>query len=100
MPSYDRHGWTGTVVTKARRYLRTKGRHQPCGRCGRVLDLDVELWTVGHILDRQDGGQNVASNYRVECGPCNFSAGAKRRHQREAVSKRGNQLSSQRLRSW
>jgi len=71
--------WSGREVTTARAYwtarLRAAGA-LPCRRCGRPL-TELSRWTVGHIIDRAQGGPKDRANEWPECAPCNYSAGGK-----------------------
>ena len=69
-------GWTGTQSKRARKAIRSRGRMQPCWRCGREMDLDVDTWHAGHLVDRMDGGGD--HDVLAECPACNLRAGGKR----------------------
>lgn len=50
--------------------------------CGRVMDAHAQRGapnkaTLDHIVPLALGGPNDASNYRVVCGSCNSSRGAR-----------------------
>jgi hypothetical protein len=40
------------------------------------MDLDVDTWHAGHLVDRMDGGTDI--DVQAECAPCNLRAGGKR----------------------
>ena len=89
-------GYTGSVVTRARKTVRARGAVQQCWRCGGTISLDAEPWTVGHLLDRHDGGTEIATNLWVEHPRCNYRAGANARHARDRAQGRADR----RLRRW
>lgn len=69
-------GWSSVQSRRARRVIRARGRVQFCWRCGREMDLDVDTWHAGHLMDRMDGGQDI--DVAAECPACNLRAGGKR----------------------
>lgn len=93
-------GWSGRRVTNARRAIRAKGQHQPCWRCGRVMDLDRENWTVGHVVDRRLGGSNAPSNLAPECPDCNYREGGRLGGRIAAARRRAPIQRTERTRRW
>lgn len=78
-------GWSGRKVASARAYWRPSvlSGGVSCWRCGRAIVPDLtrrdEGWTVGHLVDRADGGSETdPANQWPEHPVCNFRAGGVR----------------------
>lgn len=78
--------YRGTYQVQAR-LVRAHAYGNPgtrCWRCGHTM-AEIQTkhprakWTAGHLIDGQVNGFLAA-----ECSPCNFAAGGRLRHEREA----------------
>jgi 5-methylcytosine-specific restriction endonuclease McrA len=75
-------GWTGRVVTEARRYwayriasAQARGEPLPCYQCSLPVTTD-SAWDVEHITPRADGGLvRDLRNQWVSHSTCNRRAG-------------------------
>lgn len=76
--------WSGRAVTSARAHWRpiVNAGEAVCWRCHRRIVPDPsqrhEGWTVGHVIDRMDGGSHGVGNQSPEHSRCNYQAGGKR----------------------
>ena len=90
--------WTGAQSRRARKAIRARGRFQRCWRCGREMDLDVDTWHAGHLVDRMDGGTDI--DVQAECPRCNLRAGGKRGARIVNNKRRTTRAIDQRLVKW
>lgn len=93
-------GWGGAQAKAARRLIRNQGQHQPCWRCRKAMDLDVDRWEVGHIRDRALGGSNRRENLAPECFRCNRSSGGKLGRMRQLAAKEQGRRRAAKTRRW
>lgn len=73
--------YTGKTQADARKYVAAL-LPAPCYLCGQVVTRDMR-WTVEHIIPRSAGGDHTPDNLAPAHAHCNYSAGAKLRHQRD-----------------
>lgn len=99
-------GWAGREVTEARAYWRpiVEDGGVVCWRCRRPI-LPGTRWTVGHVIDRAQGGPKTRGNELPEHPRCNFSAGgkagaAKTNARRPAVRQRVERERERGIRGW
>lgn len=93
-------GWGGAQAKAARRSIRGAGQYQPCWRCRKPMDLDLDRWEVGHIRDRALGGSNHRSNLAPECFGCNRKAGGKLGRMLQLAAKEQGRRRAANTRRW
>ena len=78
----------GRAWQTARAELKARGDAYCWRGCGTYLLVDAprghpQFMTMGHVIALEDGGARYdPDNIRPECGPCNFSDGARRTNKR------------------
>lgn len=78
----------GNSWRKAQAELHSRGDAYCWRGCGTYLLVDAPRWhpqfmTMGHIIALEDKGEKYnPANIMPECGPCNYSDGARRKNRK------------------